>query len=614
IRRLENDIITTPFHGKFRFLMGDDKSTWFHLLAQGSRMLYAPDALCYSLESRDADFWEISRSLSYRWYGNTLRNSMRALALGPRRIGSFYIWWAILDQRISMWTSLVGLAGASTLAVFQSIHYLIFYIGWLIFVRLFQITVITLGGHPVTWRTIPLMLYSQWVGAFVKIKALYHLNDQSWSKGGVEQTANDGFAPIRHPLFPYIPDAMMITSYILFVFIILVTHHALEIPDPSLLLADDYLSPEREKVVDAAAHGIVPNDGKDDATALQTLIDTLPSFSVLQLPAGTIDLYRPVTIRRDDLTIRGKGSNRTLLLSHIRGEGQAVLLIEGRRLAKTGMLQEDAHPGDGSIHIDFFKFPGTRWLLLRQPNDPAFLRRLGATRWHKRYPYLRQEILPAVRYEKKETVLANRLLTPFHKRSTEVFALAPVTGVTLRDFSMRQQIPGHRSQEVICRYQNLFPDYRVDLIRLKWAARCRIEHLHLQNAGRHPIDLDSCYGIQIGHIFIDGAWNKGKKGNGYLRLARTFHSILDHVTVRRIRHLTLQWSSAGNLLKTLDLGVDLNFHGGYSHDNTVTRVTFRIPPCHPWQKGITRTPSNAEWAPPDGPNNRVESIRFIKFR
>jgi len=83
INRVENDIITSPMSGKFRFLMGDDKTTWFNLLEAGWNMRYLPDVLCYSLESRDADFLELSRSLPYRWYGNTLRNSNRALALGP---------------------------------------------------------------------------------------------------------------------------------------------------------------------------------------------------------------------------------------------------------------------------------------------------------------------------------------------------------------------------------------------------------------------------------------------------------------------------------------------------------------------------------------------------
>jgi hypothetical protein len=41
-----------------------------------------------------------------RWFGNMLRASGRAIALGPRQVGLF-AWWCLIDQRISMWTPLL---------------------------------------------------------------------------------------------------------------------------------------------------------------------------------------------------------------------------------------------------------------------------------------------------------------------------------------------------------------------------------------------------------------------------------------------------------------------------------------------------------------------------
>jgi len=111
IQQLERDTLTHPLFGKFRFLMGDDKSTWFYLLKHGWDMLYVPDALCYSLESRNVSFLKVSLDLYFRWYGNTLRTNGRALALGVKRVGLF-TWWCILDQRLSAWTPLVGITSA----------------------------------------------------------------------------------------------------------------------------------------------------------------------------------------------------------------------------------------------------------------------------------------------------------------------------------------------------------------------------------------------------------------------------------------------------------------------------------------------------------------------
>ena len=81
ISLIENDIILDPNFGKFRFLMGDDKSSWFYMMKHNYNLLYLPDVVAYSLESRDGNFLEISRTLPYRWYGNTLRNNKRARAL-----------------------------------------------------------------------------------------------------------------------------------------------------------------------------------------------------------------------------------------------------------------------------------------------------------------------------------------------------------------------------------------------------------------------------------------------------------------------------------------------------------------------------------------------------
>ncbi|MEO0620040.1 MAG: glycosyltransferase, partial [Pseudomonadota bacterium] len=50
IRLLEADYLDNWLWGSFRFLSGDDKSTWYHLLKNEARMLYVPDANGYTIE------------------------------------------------------------------------------------------------------------------------------------------------------------------------------------------------------------------------------------------------------------------------------------------------------------------------------------------------------------------------------------------------------------------------------------------------------------------------------------------------------------------------------------------------------------------------------------
>ncbi len=232
IRRIEADHILHWRHGKFRFLMGDDKSSWFHLLERGWDMLYLPDVVVHSLESRNANFLSVSLSLLCRWYGNMLRNNPRALALGPKRVGPF-IWYCLLEQRLSMWTPLVGPVGATFLFFTRSFVYLPFYLGWVLAVRSLQMTAIALWGHPVSMMTVPLMIYSQWVGAVVKIRSWYRLSDQCWSKGGERQEATA--VGLRGPFARCLPCWSMVLACFAFLFAIAVAQGSLALPPPLFL-------------------------------------------------------------------------------------------------------------------------------------------------------------------------------------------------------------------------------------------------------------------------------------------------------------------------------------------------------------------------------------------
>jgi glycosyltransferase Alg8 len=121
------------------------------------------------------------------------------------------------------------------------------------------------------------------------------------------------------------------------------------------------------------------------------------------------------------------------------------------------------------------------------------------------------------------------------------------------------------------------------------------------------VSFEHSYGFALRDCVLDGAWNKGDGGSGYLRIARSYRGEVAGCTVRNIRHIALQWSSAFNRIERVDTGVDLNFHGGYSHHNVAQDLRFAIPAAHPWGP-VFVTPPTAGWAPPDGPGNRVTGL------
>lgn len=604
INIVENDTLIHPLFGKFRFLMGDDKSTWFYLLKNGYDMFYIPDAICYSLESRDGNFLDLSLSLPYRWNGNTLRNNARALALGMQKTGVF-IWFVILDQRLNMWTSLVGIVSALILAIFKSFYYLLFFVVWIIFVRLFQLFVISLGGHKVSLYSIPLMLYTQWMGAIIKINAYHDLSNQSWSKNGTTQNGNAQIDMIKNPMVKTLPKMIKFTSIVGFVFLLIMTHGIFNIPGLNAFEsnATKVMYGQTEQVVALKMYGVDALNNSNNAQIINQIIDEFNGKSlILKLPAGEIVLNEPIVIDKDNITLIGAGKQQTKLISTLKKPHEAVIQVKGKRGQTIGKLLENVHKNSSVIQIDASGIQESDYLLLRMPNDANFLHSLGSEIWHKKYPYLRQQIVKVVRVEDENRIyLQKPLLLDFDANRCEVIHLDMVEHVRLEGFGIKQNIPNVDIKSVSFLYENSHPEYAIDAIRFDFAADSEIMDVDILESGRHALVFENAYAVDASNLTINGSWNKGKSGNGYVRFARTYYSSFSHSDIYNIRHVVLQWSSAGNILHHLNMTVDLNFHGGFSHDNRVENLHFYIPKRHAW-KALTFTPSNATWAPPDGVN------------
>lgn len=190
IRTVEADHLSHWLWGRFRFLSGDDKSTWYHLLSVGAKMTYVPDATVFTIEVIKENGLERMVQNFRRWSGNMLRNGSRAIALGPRSMPLF-IWWCIVDQRIAMWTMLVSPVMA-VLASFIDPLYLWSVLIWVAASRL--LLSVFLYRHArsadLSW---PCILYlNQIVNALVKIYMIHHLSKQKWSNRGNQAAGGGG--------------------------------------------------------------------------------------------------------------------------------------------------------------------------------------------------------------------------------------------------------------------------------------------------------------------------------------------------------------------------------------------------------------------------------------
>ena len=217
IASLENDRIKHWLHGEIKFVTGDDKSTWYTLLKKGSEMLYVPDAIIFCMEDSGERPLKTSIQKMHRWFGNMLRNNGRAIGLGLGTQKPF-VWWCHVDQRLSMYTSLLGPFSALWAAIWLSPYYLLVYCILVLVVRTLYILILSFEGHRLSLVDIPMLLYTQWIGSVVKIYTLFHLHQQKWDS---HRTDMEGKKQ-REPLMDFlIPKMEMVLSYAaLMVFVI----------------------------------------------------------------------------------------------------------------------------------------------------------------------------------------------------------------------------------------------------------------------------------------------------------------------------------------------------------------------------------------------------------
>jgi mannuronan synthase len=182
IKTIERDSVDHWRLGTFQFLTGDDKTSWYHILKSGRDMLYVPDVVVLTLETPpDRNFMRAAATLMIRWFGNMLRTNGRALTLGPGKVGPF-IWWSILDQRVTMWTSLIGPTGAVLLLLSGFPAAIFLYLYWVSLTRLVQTLALRTVRQEISWRYPFLLYFNQFFGSVIKTYVFFRLDRQKWTR------------------------------------------------------------------------------------------------------------------------------------------------------------------------------------------------------------------------------------------------------------------------------------------------------------------------------------------------------------------------------------------------------------------------------------------------
>ncbi|MEB3279430.1 MAG: glycosyltransferase [Lyngbya sp.] len=342
IDQLQNDSLDDWLWGRFKFLSGDDKSTWFSLLRWRYEMIYVPDVMVNSLETHSGDVLKRAYSNMRRWFGNMLRSSGRAIGLGPRAVGLFP-WWCLLDQRISMWTSLItpGLLLISLLT--GNWLYAGIIVSWVCFSRPLMLLIIFMG-RPSHLKPIhfPILVATQWSSAVIKVWNQMNMAQQSWQNRGIQTITADSKGLSKW--IQILVSRFLLTSQVIAFFVALLWWW-FGILTPFEDVAswwNNYQTPPAvmtTQIIDATDHGIYPNDNQDDAQKLQALIDSLPPEGKVEinLPIGEIDFYQPIEITRSQTVIGGQGAERTIIQARFNAPQQESFF---RVLPPMGQIRE----------------------------------------------------------------------------------------------------------------------------------------------------------------------------------------------------------------------------------------------------------------------------------
>ncbi|PMR73853.1 glycosyltransferase [Billgrantia endophytica] len=329
IELIESDHVDHWRFGHFTFLSGDDKSSWFWLLKNGWRMLYLPDVHVTGFEELPdrRRFFASTTDLMRRWYGNMLRTSNRAIALGPRPMGMF-TWWSLVDQRLSMWTTLVGPTVVTLVSLFVRPSFLFAYVLWIIFTRGIATLILAWqrGRYSLLW--IPLIYYNQVWGAMLKTYVSFRFNRQKWSRQGI--SAGEPGNPVAARRQRRMGHVLHGFAYGVLLFALTLTTGVLQPPDRiSLSIARDngWGNSQQEYV---------------DRWLYLALVDT-PDGGTVQLPAGTFRLDGTLLDAWD------KGPRaRADLVSGAVGNATTTLALVPDLAAR--LRGPDGEPVEGRVH------------------------------------------------------------------------------------------------------------------------------------------------------------------------------------------------------------------------------------------------------------------------
>jgi len=289
--------------------------------------------------------------------------------------------------------------------------------------------------------------------------------------------------------------------------------------------------------VDFLKHGGVADGRTDNAPALQALIDSIDSDTVIYLPEGDYLFNSPVQIlaRPGDpaIILRGAGWDGSRLIFDIPESGWTGLLdISGERSGDPIAVVGELKKGSLSIEVeDASGIESGANLILSQDNNQKAMDTAH-----------RGQMMPERHYESLKTWgkrSVGQFLQVTGKSGNTLFLKHPLNltfdwgGATVQEIDACQNV-GLENFSLV----NKSNVNDLDSIQFSMAANCWVRGIHSYHTVRIHVSMASSRNILVSGNFLDNSFRHGGGGHGYGVVCSSYTNdcLITNNIFRRLRH------------------------------------------------------------------------------
>ena len=201
-------------------LTGDDKTTWLEVLRRGYDTRYLPDAYIFPIEEQDTNksFVRETIALTTRYSGNMARANLHVDAWRGSR-GKLHFRYGLLDQRVSMWTSLLTPLVLALSLLFDSFDVFILVLTYALLIKNLQALALVASGSAYDPYFPYLIFYNQVMTSAVKIFTFAFLHRQKWNNQNIVAASSDSeLAMDRNASISVVSRCLVFFMFVFFIY------------------------------------------------------------------------------------------------------------------------------------------------------------------------------------------------------------------------------------------------------------------------------------------------------------------------------------------------------------------------------------------------------------